>query len=128
MSDFYSKFNNHYNKRQDHFMLINYSEYLIRILNIIKHLGLIESYSFAIKNNLKFIKIYFKFIKDKPFFLFINKFSKSTKKKTLSFINLKKVLYNYDFLILTNSNGIITSYEALKKKQGGEPLLGIKYV
>lgn len=129
VSDFYSKFNNHYNKRQDYSMKINYSKFVIKVLDIKKDLGLIQNYYFIKENNIiKWICVVFRFIQNKPFFKLINNFSKSTKKKTLSFFNLKKKLFNYDFIILINSYGIITSYEALKKKQGGEPLLGIKYV
>ncbi|WGH27149.1 MAG: 30S ribosomal protein S8 [Candidatus Shikimatogenerans bostrichidophilus] len=108
----------HYNVK------VNYSNINYNITKILYNNNYIKKYEiYNIKNNVKKkIIIYLKYINNYSVIRKIKRVSKPSLRKYLKYKNIYNILNGYGISILSTSNGIMTGYEAKKKKIGGEIL------
>lgn len=105
-----------------------YTKYNKLCLNILFQLfkdGLISGYQIDKKQNK--VKIQLKYLKNKPLILNFFLISKPSYKSYVTFLKLKKISKEFDYLYISTSKGIISSqqFEELDKI-GGQLLFGLK--
>ncbi|WGH26119.1 MAG: 30S ribosomal protein S8 [Candidatus Shikimatogenerans bostrichidophilus] len=106
------------------YVKINYSKIYLNITKILYKNNYIKSYKIYNYNNdnKKKIIIYLKYINNNSVIKKIKIISKPSLRKYLKCKNIFKVLNGYGISIISTSLGIMTGYEAKKKKIGGEIL------
>lgn len=105
------------------YLIINYSKFLIRFFIILYINGFIAN--FKILDNFK-IKIYINYLSNSlSIFQSLKIISKKSKKNYISF-NKLVFFFNNKFCIISTSQGLLTNFQAIKRKIGGE-LICVRY-
>ncbi|MDH3004574.1 MAG: 30S ribosomal protein S8 [Candidatus Shikimatogenerans sp. JK-2022] len=104
-------------------VIVNFSNINLNITKVLLNNNYIKSYKiYNYKKKYKKIAIYLKYINNISAIRKIIRISKPSLRKYLKVKNIKKVLYGYGISIISTSLGIMTGYEAVSKKIGGEIL------
>ncbi|WGH25027.1 MAG: 30S ribosomal protein S8 [Candidatus Shikimatogenerans bostrichidophilus] len=126
IGNFLTLIRNAYNVKKKN-VKANYSKININITKVLYNNNYIKSYKLYRINNKKYnkIKIYLKYINNKSVIINIKRISKPSLRKYLKYKNIKKILNGYGISIISTSLGVMTGYEAVKRKIGGEILCTI---
>ncbi|MCS7149891.1 MAG: 30S ribosomal protein S8 [Caldimicrobium sp.] len=107
-------------------LILPASKMKLEILKIMKDEGYIEDYKFLDEKPQPKIEVQLKYDEFKrPIISGLKRISKPGKRVYLSYQKLPRVMDGLGVAILSTSQGIITDYEARKRKIGGEVLLEI---
>lgn len=122
VSSFISSINNAVAVKKS-YILFPYSRLIIGILNVLSSEGLVLSFDeVEIRANIKYLKVYLKYVKGNPS---IQDFSVVSKPGKRVYSSPKSLLPHYDslgFYILSTSKGIVTDSVARSLNVGGEIL------
>ncbi|XCC45267.1 MAG: 30S ribosomal protein S8 [Candidatus Shikimatogenerans sp. Ttur] len=114
-----------FNKKKK--IYIKYIKFFIKILYLLKKEGFI--YNFVIINHIfhlkKKVKIYLKYYNNKSVINKITLMSKLSKKIYVKYNKIPIIINNYGICVLSTSKGIMTGYNAIKNKIGGQCLFYI---
>ncbi|MDH3005166.1 MAG: 30S ribosomal protein S8, partial [Candidatus Shikimatogenerans sp. JK-2022] len=102
---------------------VNYSNINLNITKVLYNNNYIKNYKIS-NYNKKYNKIiiYLKYINKNSVIRNIKRISKPSLRKYLKYKNISKVLNGYGIYIISTSLGVMTGYEAVSKKIGGEIL------
>lgn len=100
---------------------VNYSNINLNITKVLYRNYYIKNYKLDNLNKKKII-IYLKYINNNSVINKIQRISKPSLRKYLKYKNIYKVLNGYGISIISTSLGVMTGYEAVSKKIGGEIL------
>ncbi|WGH25485.1 MAG: 30S ribosomal protein S8 [Candidatus Shikimatogenerans bostrichidophilus] len=104
------------------YVITNYSRINLNITSVLYNNNFINKYKIKKINRKKKIKIYLKYIKNRSIIRYIKRISKPSLRKYVKYKEIKKVLKGYGISIISTSMGVITGYEAVSRKIGGEIL------
>lgn len=108
------------------FTFAPYSNMNIAILKIMQQVGILENIRVFERDNKKYIRIYLKYDeKGNPVVEEIKRVSKPGRRVYVGYRDLKPVRSGYGFRIVSTSRGIMTDYEARRRKLGGEVICEI---
>lgn len=103
------------------YLYVPFSIQKTKILDNFKILGFIEDYKInKLKNNKKNIKIFIKYINNKPVLNSIKQISKPGLRIYVSYKQIPVVLSGLGDTIISTPKGILTGKKAKKQKVGGE--------
>lgn len=105
-------------KKED--VVIPYSNFLLKICEIVKREGYIDNFKEVESENFKKIKIYLKYERKKSVLKEIRKVSTPGRKVYIKKDQIPLILRGYGLAILSTSQGILTDREANAKGVGGE--------
>lgn len=98
-----------------------YSKMNIAILKILYRVGILENIRVFGEDNKKNIKVYLKYDQQgNPVIETLQKISKPGRRIYVGYRDLKPVKSGYGFRIISTSRGLMTDYEARRRKLGGE--------
>lgn len=93
----------------------------VEIAGILQEEGFIRNYKIIEEGNKKFIKIYFKYLKnEKPALQMMKRVSRPGLRRYVDSTKIPRVLNGLGIIILSTSKGIITGKKARSMKVGGE--------
>jgi len=99
------------------------SKYTINVLKLLKKEGLIKGFSKKINK----VRVFFKYIDNKPVFTIIELVSKPSRQVVLSYDNILKFKPRSSGLcVFTATGGVLTKSDLLKNKSGGTPLFFVR--
>lgn len=119
ISDGLTVLRNAYMARKDD-VIIPFSRLLLDAAAILKREGYIENYQSIKQNNLPFIKIFLKYIKNKPAITKIKKVSIPSRKFYVGKNEIPNVDDGAGIAIVTTSKGVMTGTDARSAGVGGE--------
>ncbi len=110
-------------------VVVPYSKMNIAILKILLKVGALENLRILKekdKENKKLIKVFLKYDENKnPVIDNLKRVSKPGRRVYLGYRDLKPIKGGYGFRIISTSRGVMTDYEARKRKLGGEVICEI---
>jgi len=106
-------------------VLVPYSKMNIAILKILLKVGILENVRVFEKDKHKIIRVYLKYENGKPVVEEIKRISKPGRRVYAGYRELKPVKGGYGFRIISTSRGLMTDYEARRRKLGGEVICEI---
>jgi len=121
--DLIIRIKNGYMSRKDT-IISPFSNFKLAIVKKLKELKYIKDYK-IIEDKFKTISIDLKYDGKVPAITDVKIFSKGGKRVYVSFKELKPVVNNFGFSILSTPKGILTNKEARNQKTGGELLFNI---
>lgn len=101
-----------------------FSNFKVAIVRKLKELKYIKDYS-IVEDGFKKITIDLKYEGKIPAIIDVKIYSRSGKRVYVSYKELKPVVNNFGFSLLSTPKGILTNKEAKKQKTGGELLFNI---
>src|SRR5690606_6000033 len=105
------------------YITVNYSKFIVNFFTILYLNGFIAN--FKVLNNFK-IKVYITYLSNSlSIFQSLKIMSKGSKKNYISF-NKMVFFFNNKFFIVFNSKGLLTNFQVIKKRVGGE-LVCLRY-
>jgi len=105
------------------YITVNYSKFIVNFFTILYLNGFIAN--FKVLNNFK-IKVYITYLSNSlSIFQSLKIMSKGSKKNYISF-NKLVFFFNNKFCIVSTSKGLLTNFQAIKKRVGGE-LVCLRY-
>ncbi len=108
------------------FAILYYSKIIVSFLNLMKDEGYIEDFEeFEERKGVKRIKVSLKYYNDHPVIEKIEVVSKPSQRVYKSYKDLQKVYGGLGMMIVSTSKGLLSDFDAVKMKLGGEILCNV---
>jgi len=101
------------------------SKLKLELARVLKEQGYIKNYKFVEDDKQGILRVYLKYVADKPVIYGLTRISKPGRRVYTKSKEIKSVLNGLGISILSTSKGLMTDKQAIKENVGGEVLCNI---